>query len=86
MLKLNVLIDPSHVALLCDFGLSRVRADVSSRTRVGDPDIGAGSRNWMSPERLQGRTPRKPDDIYAFGMTIYEVICLSSQFSVISSD
>jgi serine/threonine protein kinase len=27
----------------------------------------------MAPERLEGQKLRKPVDIYAFGMTVYEV-------------
>jgi serine/threonine protein kinase len=73
VMKINVLVDESNRALLCDFGLARVRADVNSRTsRVGDTTI-LGSRNWMAPEVLTGSLPKMPSDIYAFGMTIYEV-------------
>ena len=32
-----------------------------------------GSRNWMAPEQLLGGLLKKPCDIYALGMTIYEV-------------
>jgi serine/threonine protein kinase len=32
-----------------------------------------GSRNWMAPERLPGGSLKIPCDIYAFGMTLYEV-------------
>ena len=60
-------------AMLCDFGLSQVRADVTSRTMKPDAAIIIGSRNWMTPERLIGGSLKKPSDIYAFGMTIYEV-------------
>lgn len=72
-LKVNILIDHSGRAVLCDFGLSRVKADVTSRTSVGDVDPAAGSRNWMSPERLRGGVLKKPSDIYSFGMTLFEV-------------
>lgn len=70
---MNVLIDDSGKAVLCDFGLSRVKADATSRTTIFNQPVIAGSRYWMSPERLTGGAPRKPSDIYAFGMTIYEV-------------
>jgi serine/threonine protein kinase len=72
-LQLNVLMDDGGKAVLCDFGLSRVRADVTSRTMKADAAIIIGSRNWMAPERLIGGSLKKPSDIYAFGMTIYEV-------------
>lgn len=71
---MNVLIDDSEKAVLCDFGLSRVKADVTSRTGRGGEAVIIGSRNWMSPERLTGASLDEPSDIYAFGMTIYEVI------------
>lgn len=68
-----MLIDDSGKAVICDFGLSRIKADSTSRVTIPTSTIAAGSRNWMSPERLLGGLPRKPSDIYAFGMTIYEV-------------
>ena len=59
---------------MCDFGLSRIKADASSRTVVTSDGRGiAGSHNWMAPELLSGGLLKKPCDIYAFGMTIYEV-------------
>jgi len=68
-----VLIDDSFKAVLCDFGLSRVKADVTSRTVEQNQGPIIGSRNWMAPERLLGGSLKKPCDIYAFGMTLYEV-------------
>src|SRR5882762_1791764 len=70
--QLNVLIDDSDKALLCDFGLTRMKADVTSRTvRPGGGLM--GSRNRMAPERLMGGSLKKPCDIYVFGMTLHEV-------------
>ena len=59
--------------MLCDFGLVRMRAGITVRTawRFGGGIV--GSRNWMAPERLVGSLMQKPCDIYAFGMTLYEV-------------
>ncbi|KAJ6573139.1 kinase-like domain-containing protein [Mycena vulgaris] len=70
----NILIDNAGTGILCDFGLSRVRADMTSRTSPPDPaTLGPGSRNWMSPELFGGGVPKKSSDIYAFGMTVYEL-------------
>ncbi|KAJ7906753.1 kinase-like protein, partial [Mycena leptocephala] len=70
----NILIDNAGTAVLCDFGLARMKADMTSRTAERDiRTLGPGSRNWMSPEVLQGALPRKPSDIYALGMTTYEL-------------
>ena len=63
--------------MLCDFGLSRSRADALSRSTAGKTATPAvGSRNWMAPELFLGGGLRKLVDVYAFGMTIYEVGCL----------
>ena len=58
---------------MCDFGLSRIKADATSRTASANAGGFAGTRNWMAPEQLMGRSLKKPCDIYAFGMTLYEV-------------
>jgi serine/threonine protein kinase len=70
--KLNILIDDAGKAVLCDFGLSRVKADVDSRTTAMKIASIVGSRNWMAPERFNGAPLREPCDVYAFGMVIYE--------------
>ncbi|KAJ6595916.1 kinase-like domain-containing protein [Mycena sp. CBHHK59/15] len=81
---INVLIDDSSRALLCDFGLSRVKSDVASRTNAVDNPATLGSRNWMAPELLTGSLPKLPSDIYAFGMTIYELCTDENPFSSVA--
>ncbi|KAJ7156353.1 kinase-like domain-containing protein [Mycena filopes] len=77
---INVLVDSTGKALLCDFGLARLRADAASRTRTtADASTMIGSRNWMAPELLTGGRYRVPADVYAFGMTLYEVQLSISQ-------
>ncbi|KAJ6524675.1 kinase-like domain-containing protein [Mycena vulgaris] len=69
----NILVEDSGKALLCDFGLSRVKSDVTSRTAEMGTTVATGSRNWMAPELLAGSLVKTWTDIYAFGMTIYEL-------------
>jgi serine/threonine protein kinase len=67
----NVLVDNSGRALLCDFGLAHVKADITSCTMMADLVAVAGSCHWMVPEQLMGRPLRKPSDIHAFGITVH---------------
>lgn len=76
LLQVNVLIDDASNAVLCDFGLARIKADADSQTNAMSLPSVAGSRNWMAPERLRGESPRAPSDVYAFGLTMYEVCSL----------
>ncbi|KAJ7789032.1 kinase-like domain-containing protein [Mycena olivaceomarginata] len=69
---INILVEESGRSLLCDFGLSRVKADITGRTAQITNNM-VGSRNWMAPELLAGSLPKIPSDIYAFGMTLYEL-------------
>ncbi|KAJ7697210.1 kinase-like domain-containing protein [Mycena rosella] len=70
---INVLVDDLGRALLCDFGLTRIKADITSRTAQIGTTITSGSRNWMAPEMFAGSPARLPSDMYAFGMTVYEL-------------
>ena len=59
--------------VLGDFGLSRIKADATSRTASANAGGLAGTRNWMAPEQLMGQALKKPCDIYTFGMMLYKV-------------
>jgi serine/threonine protein kinase len=68
-----VLIDDASNVVICDFGLSRMKANATSHTARSDGGGVVGGRIWMAPERLMGGLLKKPCDIYAFRMTLYEV-------------
>ncbi|KAJ7191425.1 kinase-like domain-containing protein [Mycena pura] len=81
----NILVEASARALLCDFGLARSKADATTRSGAKDQvSIMSGSRNWMAPELLMGSLPRTPSDMYAFGMTIYELYLNENPFATLA--
>ena len=67
---LNILISNNVRAMLCDFGLAKEMNRTTSTTQDA-----VGTWPWMSPERLEGDGAGRSfkDDVYAFGMIIYEV-------------
>jgi serine/threonine protein kinase len=58
----NVLVDESFRAKVSDFGLNQ---------KLGSD--GRGSRYWMAPEVIAGGKPSTASDVYAFGITLYEM-------------
>ncbi|MFC5745569.1 serine/threonine-protein kinase [Actinomadura rugatobispora] len=69
----NVLLDharPSWPVRLADFGIARVFDDatVTSAGRI------TGTPAYLAPELLEGSTPGPPADVYAAGITLYELV------------
>ena len=72
----NVLIDEAGCARLTDFGLSKVKSIMTTRTTANIQQAQAiisGTRAFMSPERLRGGRLDFPVDVYAFAMSMYQV-------------
>lgn len=61
----NVLLDADGLARLADFGSAR---------RIGDTAAAGASPYSVSPERLDGAPAAPADDIYAFGVLLYELV------------
>lgn len=64
----NVLVSSNLHALLCDFGLAKT-VDATTSTSLK----GAGTVRWQAPELFNDAPRSFKTDVYAFGMTIYEV-------------
>lgn len=71
--------------LLTDFGITQKLRDFTTRTQrhsarpggmgsSGDEGGAAGTLAYMSPQQLAGKEGTVSDDIYAVGMTIYELL------------
>ncbi|KAG9022467.1 hypothetical protein FS837_006340 [Tulasnella sp. UAMH 9824] len=77
----NILINDGGHSLLCDFGLTTA---VDSRTSTAMQ--GAGTFRWQSPELWNNAPKSFESDVYAFGMTIAEVLTGEVPFHDLISD
>jgi len=68
----NVMLTPGARVLLLDFGLASTRG-TSRLTRTGSQ---VGSLPYMAPEQLLGRQLDERTDLYAIGVTLYELLGL----------
>jgi serine/threonine protein kinase len=62
------LLDESYTAKVCDFGLSRVKAQ--ERSMTGN----CGTVQWMAPEVLANQSYNEKADIYSFGIILWELL------------
>lgn len=66
----NVMVTDDKAVIL-DFGFAQERARVSGRRPGAPPD--GGTPNYMSPERLRSGGASPEDDVYALGLTLWEM-------------
>jgi serine/threonine protein kinase len=71
----NLLLDWQGTVWVTDFGLAKAE-DADELTRTGDI---VGTIRYMAPERFEG-TSLPQSDIYALGMTLYEMLTLRPAF------
>ncbi|HEY1956909.1 MAG TPA: FHA domain-containing serine/threonine-protein kinase [Polyangiaceae bacterium] len=58
-------------AVVLDFGFAKERARVSARRPGAPPD--GGTPNYMAPERIRSGGASAEDDVYALGLTLWEM-------------
>lgn len=69
----NIIIETkTNAAYLMDFGIAREARDTMTRVTAGAADS-SGTLLYMSPQQLMGENT-KSNDIYSFGITIYETL------------
>ena len=66
----NVMVTEDR-AMILDFGFAQERARLCARRPGAPPD--GGTPNYMAPERLQSGGASPEDDVYALGMTLWEM-------------
>ncbi|XP_068657061.1 serine/threonine-protein kinase CTR1 [Aristolochia californica] len=72
----NLLVDKNWSIKVCDFGLSRFKANtfISSKSVAGTPE-------WMAPEFLRGEPSNEKSDVYSFGVILWELITMQQPWS-----
>ncbi|KAI9209119.1 kinase-like domain-containing protein, partial [Polychytrium aggregatum] len=74
---LNILLDASFNAVVTDFGLSRTKHTSASLNLNKSSGPNGGTDGYMAPEMLDDDSPSgttMKTDVYAFAITIYEVL------------
>ncbi|KAB5552302.1 hypothetical protein DKX38_009613 [Salix brachista] len=72
----NLLVDKKYTVKVCDFGLSRFKANtfLSSKSAAGTPE-------WMAPEVLRDELSNEKSDVYSFGVILWELATLQQPWS-----
>ncbi|XP_042029286.1 serine/threonine-protein kinase CTR1 isoform X3 [Salvia splendens] len=75
----NLLVDRNWTVKVCDFGLSRFKANtfISSKSVAGTPE-------WMAPEFLRGEPSNEKSDVYSFGVILWELVTMQQPWSGLS--
>lgn len=70
----NILLDPSGIALLTDFGIAKILSDTEETSELTTNGMGIGTPEYMSPEQFQGSGVDERTDIYSLGVIFYEMV------------
>ncbi|XP_059078126.1 serine/threonine-protein kinase CTR1-like [Cryptomeria japonica] len=75
----NLLVDKTWKVKVCDFGLSRFKANtfISSKSAAGTPE-------WMAPEVLRDEPSNEKSDVYSFGVILWELVTMQQPWSGLS--
>ena len=68
----NVLFDDDGRAVLSDFGIAKIME--SAEHHLTRPGAGVGTPEYMSPEQCRGDPISPRTDVYALGVTLYEML------------
>ena len=66
----NVMLDPQGQAILMDFGIAKM---IGGETHTATGAV-VGTALYMSPEQVLGNRPTAQSDIYALGVTLFEMV------------
>ncbi|KAG5018906.1 hypothetical protein JHK87_014761 [Glycine soja] len=75
----NLLVDKNWTVKVCDFGLSRFKANtfIPSKSVAGTPE-------WMAPEFLRGEPSNEKSDVFSFGVIVWELVTMQQPWNGLS--
>jgi predicted Ser/Thr protein kinase len=73
----NILVDSRAKLKITNFGIACSLRNSMSRV---SGQISPGTMNYMSPQQMRGEEPSPSDDIYALGVTLYEMLSSKPPF------
>ncbi|WVF67901.1 hypothetical protein IAT40_002663 [Kwoniella sp. CBS 6097] len=84
----NILIDDDGHALLCDFGLSQIKVDITSKSSMPplEDNGGGGTLRFQPPERLRSAPLTKECDVYSFAMTVFQLYSGEIPFAILDAN
>jgi len=75
----NILLGTGFQVKISDFGLSRVTNTTEKQSNQTKSDT--GPLKWMSPEAIRNREYSTMSDVWAFGVTLYEIVARSEPYA-----
>jgi serine/threonine protein kinase len=67
----NIMVRKDGIVQIMDFGLAKLKGNVSRLTREGST---VGTAGYMSPEQIQGQDADHRSDIFSLGVLLYELL------------
>ncbi|KAF5365307.1 hypothetical protein D9758_005450 [Tetrapyrgos nigripes] len=88
--RANVLVDDAHRARITDFGLSRIKTSLTTQTLSDANGLvlpkTPGTKVYMAPERLRQGTNTFSTDVYAWGMSAYQILSDEAPFQYLPEE